>query len=64
MKTELQLNKSRHILELLMYETMKLPQHTEKKITKNKSSKNVLHLEITEIILFHYNIVNNSYQQS
>ena len=37
---------------------------TENKITKNKNGENVLHLEITEVVLLHCNIVNNNdYQQ-
>ena len=33
----------------------------EKKIKKN--GKNVPHLETTEVVLVHFNIVNNDYQQ-
>ena len=36
---------------------------TENKITKDKNSENVPHLEITEAVLIHSNIVNNDYQQ-
>ena len=36
---------------------------TENKIPKDKSVENVPHLEITEVVLFHCNIVNNDYQQ-
>ena len=36
---------------------------TENKITKDKNSENVPHLEITEVVLVHCNIVNNDYQQ-
>ena len=43
--------------------TMKLPGSTKNKITKNKNGENVPHLEITEVVLVHYNIVNNDYQQ-
>ena len=43
---------------------MKLLQSTENKITKNKNSKNIPRLEITEVILVHCNLVNNSYQQN
>ena len=50
-------------LELLTPETMKLLGSTENKITKDKNSENVLHLEITEVVLIHCNIVNNDYQQ-
>ena len=49
--------------ELLMPETMKLLRSTENKITKNKNSDNVPHLEITEVMLVHCNIANNDYQQ-
>ena len=42
---------------------MKLLASTENKITKDKNSKNVLHLEITEVVLVHCDIVNNDYQQ-
>ena len=40
---------------------MKLFGSTENKITQDKNSENVLHLEITEVILVHCNIVNNNY---
>ena len=36
---------------------------TENKVTKDKNGKNVPHLEIKEVVLVHYNIVNNDYQQ-
>ena len=42
---------------------MKLLESTENKITKDKNGENVPHLEITEVILVHCNIVNNDYQQ-
>ena len=42
---------------------MKLLGSTENKITKDKKGENVLHLEITEVILTHCNIFNNNYQQ-
>ena len=41
---------------------MKLPETTKSKITKNRNDENVPHLEITEVVLVHCNIVNNSYQ--
>ena len=34
-----------------------------KKIAKDKNGENVPHLEITEVVLVHCNIVNNDYQQ-
>ena len=42
---------------------MKLLRGTEKIITKDKNGENEPHLEITEVVLFHCNIVNNDYQQ-
>ena len=48
---------------LLTPETMKLLGSTANKITKDKNSENVSHLEITEAVLVHCNIVNNDYQQ-
>ena len=42
---------------------MKLPGRTKTKITKNKNGQNVPHLEISEVVLAHCNIVNNDYQQ-
>ena len=48
---------------LLTPETMKLLGSTENKITKDKDGGNVLHLEVTEVVLIHCNIVNNDYQQ-
>ena len=41
---------------------MKLLGSTENKITKDKDGENVPHLEIREVVLFHFNIVNNDYQ--
>ena len=42
---------------------MKLLGSTKSKITKNKNVENIPGLEITEVVLIHYNFVNNSYQQ-
>ena len=42
---------------------MKLLGSVENKITKDKNSENVTHLEITEVVLVHCNMVNNDYQQ-
>ena len=42
---------------------MKLLESTENKLTKDKNGENVPHLEITEVILVHCNIVNKDYQQ-
>ena len=42
---------------------MKLLGSNKSKITKNKNGENVPHLEIVELVLVHYNLVNNDYQQ-
>ena len=55
--------KNGYSLELLTKETMKLLGITENKITKDKNGENVPHLEITEVVLVHCNMVNNDYQQ-
>ena len=55
--------KDGYSLELLTKETMKLLGSTENKITKDKNGENVPHLEITEVVLVHCNMVNNDYQQ-
>ena len=56
--------KAGYYLELLSPETMKLLRTTKSKITKDENGENVYHSEITEIILVHCNVVNNSYQQN
>ena len=33
------------------------------KISKNENGGNVPYLEVTEVVLMHCNIINNSYQQ-
>ena len=50
-------------LELLTTETIKLLGSTENKINTDEKGENVSHLEITEVVLVHCNIVNNDYQQ-
>ena len=54
--------KNGYSLELLTPETMKLLGNTENKI-RDKNGENVQHLQITEVVLVHCNIVNNDYQQ-
>ena len=49
--------------ECLTPEAINLLESTESKITKDKNGENVSHLEITEIVLVHCNIVNNDYQE-
>ena len=55
--------KARYYLELLTPETMKLLGSTKSKITKVGNGENVPYLEIIEVVLMHYNVVN-SYQQN
>ena len=55
--------KNGYYLKLLTPETIKLLGSTENKITKDKNSENVPHLEIVELVLVHCNLVNNDYQQ-
>ena len=42
---------------------MKLLRSSKSKINKDRNSKNVPHLEITEVVLVHCNLVDNDYQQ-
>ena len=56
--------KNGHYHELLTPETMKLRGSTESKITKDKNGENVPHLEIVELVLIHFNLVNDDYQQN
>ena len=53
-----------YYLELLTPEKMKLLGSTESKITGEKYGENVPHLEVVELVLIHFNIVNNNYQQN
>ena len=55
--------KNGYSLELLIPETIKLLGSTKNKVTKDKNGENVPHLQITELVLVHCNIVNNDYQQ-
>ena len=55
--------KSHYYLELFISETIELLGSTESKTTKDANGKNVLLLEITEVVLIHCNIVNNNFQQ-
>ena len=51
-----------YYLELLTSKTMKLLGSTKSEITKVENGENRHHLEISEVILVHCNIVNNYYQ--
>ena len=42
---------------------MKLLGSTENKITKDKNGENVPHLEVTKVVLVHFDIVNNDHQR-
>ena len=55
--------KTGYRLKLLTSETIKLLGSTENKLTKDKNDENVPHLEITEVVLVHCNIVNYDYRQ-
>ena len=54
--------KTGYYLQLLTPEMMKLLGSTKSKVTKDDNGENVLHLQITEAVLLHCNIVNNDYQ--
>ena len=51
-----------YYLKLLTPETMKLPVIIKGRVTKDNNGENVPHLEITEVVLVHCNIINNDYQ--
>ena len=53
--------KTGYNLKLLTFETMKLLGIIKNKIIKDKCGENVPDLEITEVVIVHYNIVNNDY---
>ena len=55
--------KKGYYLEILTPETTKLPGSIKNQITKDEYGKNVIHLETTEVVLVHCNIVNNNYPQ-
>ena len=48
--------------ELLTKETMRLLGSTKNKLTKDKNGENLPHLDITEVVFVHCNMVNNDYQ--
>ena len=55
--------KTEYYLQLLTFETKRLLGSTKSELTIDKNGENVAHLETTEVILVHCNIVNNNYQQ-
>ena len=56
--------KTGYKLELLPPETMQLLARSKKYINEDKDRENVLKLESVEVVLVHYNLVNNNYQQA
>ena len=54
--------KTGYYLEFLTSETMKSLGSPKSEITKDENGENVSHLEITEVVLIHCNILNNNYQ--
>ena len=55
--------KNGYSLERLTPHRMKLLGRIENKITKDKNGENLSHVEISEVVLVHCDIVNNDYQQ-
>ena len=55
--------KDRHTLELQTPETMKLFGGTKNLIDKTKNGENVPSLEVAEVALVQWNVVNDQYQQ-
>ena len=53
--------KKGYSLELLTPETMKLLRSSKNEKNEDKNGENVPHLEITEVVLVHCEIVNNDY---
>ena len=53
--------KKGYSLEILTPETMKLLASTKNEITEDKNGENVPHLEITEVVLVHWDIGNKDY---
>ena len=51
-----------YYFELLTRKTMKLHESTKNKITKDENDNNKPHLEITEVVLVLYNIINKDYE--
>ena len=56
--------KTGYYIELLTPETIKSIGSTKSKMTKDKIGENVPYLEITEVVLVHCYVVNNSCQQN
>ena len=56
--------KTANKLELLSPETMKLFGNTKKDVDKDKYGEDVPKLKSVEVVVMHYALVNNSYQQA
>ena len=56
--------KTGYKLELLSSDTMKLLGSTKKGVDQDKNGEDVPNLESVEVVLVHFNLVNNSYQQA
>ena len=56
--------KTGYKLELLSPETMKLLGSTKRDADQNKDGEDLPKLESVEIVLVHFNLVNNNYQQA
>ena len=56
--------KTYYKLELLTEETMPLLESSKKVIDKNNNGDIVPRLETVEVVLVHYNLVNNNYQHA
>ena len=48
-------------IQILTPQTMNLLGSTKRKMTKDENDENTPHLDITEIVLVNFNIVNNDY---
>ena len=55
--------KNGYYRELLTPEAMKLLGNTESKVTRDMNGEEVPHLEVTELVFVHCNLVNDDYQQ-
>ena len=56
--------KTGYKLELLSPETMKLLGSTKRDADQNKDEEDLPKLESVEIVLVHFNLVNDNYQQA
>ena len=56
--------KTGYKLEILSPETMKLWGSTKKDVDQDKDGEDVPKLESVLVVLVHYNLVNNNYQQA